>query len=268
MLAAGLILLLAAGAARAQTAAPVPPLTAAQTKRALSLTFLFENEKIDCLYGYIQDLSDGRGFTSGCIGFNVRSGTTRDVVERYTRKAPGNGLAFYVPRLQALEAVPEIDSATLSAALPGFEAAWRTAAEDPLFRRAQDEAVSEGFDAAVREADRLGIRTPLGRAIVYDTLVQHGMEDGAPDPDSMPPMARKATAALGGGPETAGEKLWLERFLLERRKILADPHDPVTKGAWATSVDRVDVFLMLLRQDNLDLHGPIVASPYFDAVVP
>jgi len=249
---------------------PVHPTTADQRRRALALTFLFENEQPYCLYDYVQDLNDGRGYTAGCIGFNVRSGTVRDVIERYTKLRPVNALSTYTHNIYLLESVPEIDHQTLDAMLPNFVMAWQTVARsDALFRQAQDQAVNEGFAASVREADALGIRSALGRAIIYDTSVQHGGEDaGQPDPDSLPPMARKATAALGGGPLAVGEKRWLTRFLKERRKILSNPNDPNTKGAWATSVDRVDTFLMLLKQGNMDLHGPLDTRPYFDAVIP
>ena len=53
-------------------------------------------------YAYIQDINDGRGYTGGIIGFCSGTGDMRHVIQEYTRHAPGNRLAKYLPALRKL----------------------------------------------------------------------------------------------------------------------------------------------------------------------
>src|SRR4051794_38398220 len=68
-----------------------PPLTAAQHHRADQLVSTFENSTPVIQYGYIENIHDGRGYTAGRAGFTTATGDFLDVVERYTKKLPGNG---------------------------------------------------------------------------------------------------------------------------------------------------------------------------------
>ena len=49
-------------------------LTSDQKRRAEELTSIFENDTIELQYAYTEDLHDGRGITSGRVGFTTRDG--------------------------------------------------------------------------------------------------------------------------------------------------------------------------------------------------
>ena len=169
-------------------------LTPAQRRVADQLVAIFENGTTEPRYDYVEDLVDGRGYTCGKIGFTTSSTEVRDVMEAYGACRPATPLAPYLPRLRALAATG--DSAVTG--LSGFPGAWAGAASDPSFRQVQD-ALADRFtyEPAVAVARGVGVRTPLGVAILFDTAVQHGV---AEDPDGLPSLVSRASAAAGGDP--------------------------------------------------------------------
>jgi len=233
-------------------------------RRAEQLTSLFENGTVEIQYAYVEDIHDGRGFTSGRAGFTTATGDALDVVERYTRAKPNNVLAHYLPRLRVL-AHAESGSTT---GLAGYADAWKHAADDPVFRAAQDSAVDATyFTPAMQHADALGLATPLARAAVYDAIIQHGDGD---DADGLGALLARAEKAVHGTPaRDVDEKLWLDAFLTVRRADLAHANDPDTREAWAESVNRVDALRAIATAGNYELQGPIViASGDFRGTVP
>src|SRR3954454_15114944 len=143
--------------------------------RAAQITSTFENSALELQYGYVENIGDGRGITAGRAGFTSATGDLLLLVRRYTEMKPDNALASYSP---ALEAVEGSDS---EEGLDGFVDAWAEAAADPDQRRLQDDLVDElYFTPAMTLADEVGIETPLGQAIMWDTMIQHGSggEDG------------------------------------------------------------------------------------------
>lgn len=234
-------------------------LTPAQKHRAEALTSLFENSTLDLQYGYTEVLNDGRGITAGRAGFTSATGDMLEVIRDYTAQVPGNPLARYIPRLAALDKASKGKGSLVG--LEGLEAAWQQAAHDPRFRRAQDAVVDkEYFGPAMDRADALGVKSPLGRAVLYDTDIQHGDGD---DPDSLGALVAATNRAMGGSPaEGVDEHAWVQRFLAVRRADLAHAHDPSTREAWAESVDRVDVLAGLANAGNWNLDGPLDVTVY------
>ena len=97
----------------------------------------------------------------------------------------------------------------------------------------------------------MGLKTALGRTILFDTIVQHGEGD---DPDSLDALVSATNQQMHGTPaEGMAEAAWLKTFLTVRRNNLLHPHNPETQEVWAKSVGRVDVFLDLLKAGNFDL---------------
>jgi chitosanase len=232
-------------------------LTPEQRVLADQIISVFENDTPVIDYGYAENLDDGRGITAGRAGFTSATGDLLDVVERYTRRLPGNSLAGYLPRLRELAA----DESDAVDGLEGLEAAWLAAAADPAFRRVQDEVVDdEYYWPAVEHADALGLSFPLSLLCLYDTCIQHG--DGE-DPDGLPAILERATAQAGGAPtDSTDEADWLQAFLAIRRSVLLDPDDPETREAWAESVGRVDALIAILAGGKVLLTPPIVINPF------
>src|SRR4030095_14728228 len=99
------------------------------------------------------------------------------------------------------------------------------------------------YRPAMAAADQLGVKTALARAVLYDTIIQHG--DGE-DPDGLPALIARTEKEVGGSPKTGvDEQLWLSTFLKLRRSTLANASDPATREAWAESVSRVDVLVSI-----------------------
>ncbi|HEY9727618.1 MAG TPA: chitosanase [Chroococcales cyanobacterium] len=239
-------------------------LTADQKRRAEQFTSIFENDTIELQYDYVEDIGDGRGFTCGRAGFTTATGDALEVVQTYTNKKSDNPLAKYLSTLKRLADDEDDDTSDLD----GFENAWKKAAKDSAFRDAQNEVVDQlYYQPSANRADAAGLKFALSRAVLYDTIIQHGEGD---DPDGLPALMKRTKQKVGGTPKTGvDEKEWLKVFLKVRRDDLENPDNQDTQEEWSQSVDRCDAFLELLKSGNLDLHGPIhVHTPNHDATIP
>ncbi|GAA4195578.1 chitosanase [Microbispora amethystogenes] len=243
------------GPALSITVRPAPTgLTDARKKEiAMELVSSAENSSLDwkAQYAYIEDIDDGRGYTAGIIGFCSGTGDMLGLVGLYTRRRPGNPLAGYLP---ALRKVNGTDSHRGLG--PGFVKAWRAAAADPVFRRAQDDERDRVyFGPAVARAEADGLRA-LGQFVYYDAMVMHG--PGA-DPVSFGGIRgtamRKARTPAQGGDEVT----YLNAFLDARKAAMR------TEEAHADT-SRVDTAQrVFLRSGNLDLDPPLRWKVYGDA---
>lgn len=233
-------------------------MNALQKRRAEQLTNIFENGTPVFQYSYVENLYDGRGYTCGRIGFCTGTGDCLEVVQRYTKRVPHNPLAKFIPELERLDSLPE-DSPERGdvSKLTGFPQAWQLAAKDKLFCEVQDEVVDEWyFNPAMQHATQIGIKTALGQAIIYDTIIQHG--EGT-DPDGLPALTTRTKKKIGGTPKTGiDEKKWLLAFLDVRRADLLNPYNSDTQDVWAESVGRVDTLRKLIQSGNFDLHVPLI----------
>ncbi len=219
-----------------------------QRHRADALISVFENGTPDIQYGYAEDIRDGRGITAGRAGFTTATGDALAVVQRYVSLNPQSPLAKYLPVLTKLAQ----QSSDQTSDLAGFTSAWKKAVQDPAFRAVQDQLTNElYFNPAMQKADRIGLKTALGRTILFDAIIQHGEGD---DPDSLDALISATDQQMGGAPaDGITEVAWLKTFLTVRRNKLLHPHNPETQEVWAKSVDRVDVLVNLLNAKNFDL---------------
>ncbi|GAA2894005.1 hypothetical protein GCM10010472_60730 [Pseudonocardia halophobica] len=218
---------------------------------------VFENGTPEVQYAYVEDLDDGRGYTAGRAGFCTACGDLLTVVKSYTARVPDNPIAGYVPALTELAAAYDDSTGKLD----GFADAWRTAAADPVFRQVQDQVTDALYVAPARKlADADGIRSALGLAILVDTAVEHGTQDG---PDGLPSLVRQTDADMGGSPAGGiDETEWLRDFLDIRRTTLENPSSSATSEVWSESVGRVDALDALLDDGNLDLATPFTVNPW------
>lgn len=250
---------------RLQSAVPV--LTGDRRRRAEALTSMFENSTQTLQYAYAENLHDGRGITAGRAGFCSGTGDMVQVVRLYTAQVPNNPLARYLPRLAELEGATDNAAGSVEG-LAGLENAWNTAARDPRFRAAQDQVVDTlYFRPAMARAAQAGLRSPLGQAIFYDSIIQHGNGN---DPDGLPALIQRTNARLGGSPaQGVDEKQWLAGFLAVRREDLAHAYDASTRQVWAESVGRADALANVLASGNLNLDGPVhVNTEEYDFTLP
>ncbi len=222
-------------------------------QRAAQITSTFENSTLELQYDYVENIGDGRGLTAGRAGFTSATGDLLLLVRRYTEAKPGNGLAPYIP---ALEAVNGTDSVM---GLGGFADAWAEVAEDPDFRRLQDQVVDElYFFPAMTMAADLGIKTPLGQMIMWDTMIQHG----AGGDNGTRAIIEESQASVG--PIGQDESAWLDAFLDARLRHLLEMYRGTTEDADVSSASRVEALRSLVQAPNLALEPPLTWEVYGD----
>lgn len=101
------------------------------------------------------------------------------------------------------------------------------------------------WDATLNSATRLGIRSPLGVGVVYDSIVQGGFNI----------VRDRTTAELGNTPATGGEEqTWIKAYVAQRRSWLE------ARGANYNMGQRMNVFQQLINQGNWDLNPPIYVN--------
>ncbi|GGL07954.1 chitosanase [Sphaerisporangium melleum] len=224
----------------------------AKKEIAMRLVSSAENSSLDwrAQYGYIEDIDDGRGYTAGIIGFCSGTGDMLRLAELYARREPGNVMARYLPALRAVEGT---DSHKGLGA--GFVKAWKTAAEDAAFQRAQDDERDRVyFDPAVAQAKADGLRA-LGQFAYYDAMVMHGPGEDAESFGGIRSRAlRKARPPARGGDETA----YLNAFLDAREAAMRieEAHGDTSRVGTAQRV--------FLKAGNLDLNPPLTWKVYGD----
>ena len=252
-------------AAIATPSAASPSATAAATglddpakkEIAMELVSSAENSTLDwkSQYAYLEDIKDGRGYTGGIIGFCSGTGDMLELVEAY-RASAGDGDAAAAGLAAYLPALVKVNGSASHAGLgAGFEAAWKAAGADPVFRAAQDaERDRVYFDPAVSRAKADGLGT-LGQFVYYDAMVMHGPGD---DPASFGGI-RAAAMAKTSVPSAGGDETsYLEAFFTARIKVMK------TEEAHADTSRIDDAQRVFLKAGNLNLDPPLEWKTYGD----
>ncbi|MFC5643513.1 chitosanase [Kitasatospora cinereorecta] len=241
-------------AAPSSTRPASPDLDSPRLKEiAQELVSSAENSSLDwkAQYTYIEDIQDGRGYTGGIIGFTSATDDMLRLVKHYQSLEPDNPLVRYLPALQQVNG-----SDSHQGLDPGFTADWHTAAQDPAFRRAQDDERDRVyFNPAVAQAKADGLRA-LGQFAYYDAMVMHGPGSGPKSFAGIRAAAlAKAKPPAQGGDETA----YLEAFLSVRRAVMkSDPSRQDTS--------RIDTIQeVFLKAGNLTLATPLKWTIYGDS---
>lgn len=223
---------------------------------------IIETGSPERLYGVWVYLKDGAGLTAG-----AHQGTDRsNSVDRMVRIGVAKWEAAHGP-------VPQDDDHLVWRAkfwaLPIFEANatvkldpdnlpgwavelgkwWESCSVLQEFRDAQDQVFHEDYWLpAVAVADEVGLTSPLGMLVAYDSMVQSGLNG----PLSMRKLRRQFSerSPKNGGNEAA----WLSAYVRTRRAILS--HHP--KKAVRTSAYRTEALLDLCNEGNIGLTTPFV----------
>ncbi|MDK9699624.1 MAG: chitosanase [bacterium] len=239
--------------------------TSDQQRRANQLVSLFEHGTIEIRYDDVDNLDDGRGYTCGRGGFTTATGDVLEVVKRYLKHYPDSPLSVYLPELKRL-AKAKSDAVE---GLPGFPEAWKAESEKPQFCDAQDAVIDEWYwKPAQTVAEKNGIVSPLGIAILFDTIIQHG--DGS-DADGLGSLLRRTRSHCDGSPKggKVTEAKFLRVFLATRRATLEHAHDSDTREVWSKSTGRIDVLESLLHAGNFELQGPLkIRTKHHKANIP
>jgi peptidoglycan hydrolase-like protein with peptidoglycan-binding domain len=170
---------------QALTGEPVPPVR----DRALGVTGSFEGHDFTLAQGNF----DGAGITWGIIGFNLKSGSLKKVVQEIEKSHPDRvRQAFGSKADQLLEVLKGTiaqqiafgDGISLTSNKARLAEPWRSAfatfGEFPEVQAVQLALADSGyFQPALKTAKGFGLATELGHALAFDIHVQNGSINAA-----------------------------------------------------------------------------------------
>jgi chitosanase len=214
-------------------------LAATQGQAARAIINIFETGEVRGDYSAVTLLPGDSGrLTYGRAQTTLGSGNLHLLISRYCATAGARFGARLRPWLQAL--AMRSPAADTDQKLHNL---LRASADDPVMRDVQDAFFDEVYwEPAARAASRLGIRSPLGTAVVYDSWV-HG---------SWAPLRDRTSAA--GTVASVGEHDWVRRYVRLRREWLGTHANALLR----TTVYRMDAFQRLIDLDAWGLPLPLV----------
>jgi len=227
------------------TLPPVPrdaapaALAATQAQAAKAIVNIFETAVVRGDYGQVTLMPGDTGrLTYGRAQASLGSGNLNLLVGRYCATVGarfGARLRAWLPALASRSAAADTDLK--------LHNLLRACADDPVMRDVQDAFFDEMYwQPAERSAARMGIRSPLGVAVVYDSWV-HGSWA----------LLRDRTLAAGSL-QQVGEHEWIARYVRARRDWLATHSNALLRQ----TVYRMDAFARLIALDAWGLALPLV----------
>jgi chitosanase len=203
------------------------------------------------------------GYVGGIAGFSSATGSMLQLIQQYAiEKTSGNTLSSYIPGLQTCVDVGKGSGAAAAATAnlgSAFLTAWANAANtDAVFRKVQrDFRKALWWDDALTQALADGVG-PLGLAIYYDIMAQHG--PGTVN-DSFGGILsyvrqRNTKPASGGNMAT-----WLNAIVDRRNTILEGRGDTASAVSGRVAYHRIQInggtVGGVAQAANLNLVAPI-----------
>ena len=215
-------------------------LTPLQKQTAQAIVNLFETSSAQGDYGAVTVIAGDTGHLSfGRSQTTLGSGNLHALLQRYC----DNAGARFGPRLTPwLQRVEQRDT-TLDHELR-LHNLLRATADDPVMREMQDLFFDEGYwQPAARIAAGMGITTPLGLAVVYDSLIQGSWK-----------TVRDLTIDHAGHLAELGERAWIEAYIATRHAWLAGHR----RSDLRATAYRMEAFQRLAEQGYWGLELPLV----------
>ena len=215
-------------------------ITPTQKKSAEAIVNIFETGSVLGDYGHVTLLPGDLGQLSfGRSQVTLTSGTLASLIQEYC--ALGN--ARFGPQLSPFLSRLAAASASLNTNRH-FHNLLRASADDPVMRQIQDQFFDQHYwRSAANSARIMGITTPLGIAVVYDSRI-HG---------SWSRMRRRTNGAVGLL-STIGEKKWIKAYVQERKDWLANHRIQILRN----TVYRMNTFSQMIALGLWSLEIPIV----------
>ena len=229
-----------AGIGPPAAAASVGAVTATQAAAAKAIVNLFETSEVLGQYGNVTLIAGDTGhLTFGRSQTTLGSGNLALLLQQY---CANHGARFaarlrpFLPRFIAIDNTLDNDH--------GLHNLLRASADDPVMRETQDAFFDHTYwQPAVRAAVKLGLRSPLATAVVYDSFV-HG---------SWVSM-RDRTTQTAGAPAEIGERAWISAYVATRRAWLENN----ARTDLRPTVYRMDALKRLIDQGFWGLTLPLV----------
>jgi chitosanase len=215
-------------------------LTATQKRTAEAIVNVFETSEVRGNYSAVTLIPGDTGhLTFGRSQTTLASGNLHGLLKQYCGNGGArfaNALSPYLDRLGARDLSLDTDHL--------FQNVLRATGDDPVMRDTQDEFFdSRYWVPAAATADRDGITSPLGVAVVYDSTVQGSWV-----------AIRDRTNTACGTVSAAGEQRWISQYVTERHNWLAN-HSRTDLQA---TVYRMDAFKRLIALGAWSLTLPLV----------
>jgi len=208
--------------------------------RIKAIVNIFEIGQPNREYGQVTVIPGDTGhLTYGAAATTLGSGNLHWLIKAYTDQPGaiyGEALKEYLPRLEQRDVTLDQD--------PTFRTLLTKAGDDPIMQAQQDRFFDRVYFAPAQERARaLGITTPLGLAVVYDSTVHGGFRA----------IQEKTTQELRGTPLTGvDERKWIATYVKNRREFLANnPNERLRR-----SVYRMDTFQQIINDGNWELKPP------------
>jgi chitosanase len=215
-------------------------LTTIQKKTAEAVINIFETGEVLGDYSQVTLIAGDTGhLTYGRSQTTLGSGNLQGLLQRYCANPSarlGARLAPSLPRFAAGDLTLDVDLK--------LHNALRAGADDPVMRATQDIFFDEVYwQPAARTAEQLGVISPLGTTVVYDSFV-HG---------SWKMMQNRTTQQVGDF-TNVGEQAWITAYVATRRNWLATH----SRADLRATVYRMDAFQRLIDQGYWQLDLPLV----------
>ena len=215
-------------------------LTPLQKQTAQAIVNLFETSSARGDYGAVTVIAGDTGHLSfGRSQTTLGSGNLHALLKRYCDNAGarfGPRLAPWLPRVEQRDT--RLDHELRLHNL------LRATADDPVMREMQDQFFDEGYwQPAARIAAAMGIATPLGLAVVYDSLIQGSWK-----------TVRDLTIARAGRLPDLGERAWIAAYIATRHAWLAGHR----RSDLRATAYRMEAFQRLAEQAYWGLELPLV----------
>ncbi|KAI8900287.1 lysozyme-like domain-containing protein [Globomyces pollinis-pini] len=225
-------------------------LTICQQNIVMKLTTEFENSVQNFQFDYCEGLDDGRGYTSGIIGFTTGTMDANVVIKQYCAVKPKNLLCRYMPRLKQLDGFFLNGNGDPNSVkgLEGYCESWAIESKSPQFQAIQLNSLkSMYYSPSQRLADRVGLKTPIGRGLFYDTAIQHGPEGSGDSLEGMIDRMSVPGPFYALAPSKGGiEMRYIRAFLKFRKYALCNPQEPSYKEYWCQTLYRIESYQKLL----------------------
>lgn len=215
-------------------------LTSTQKKTVEAIVNIYETSEVLGNYSMVTLIHGDTGhLTYGRSQTTLGSGNLHNLLKRYCSNAGayfGDQLQHSLPRFANRDVSLDNDLQ--------LHNLLRACADDPVMRETQDVFFDECYwQPAARAAARLGITSPLGVAVVYDSFV-HGSWR----------KIRRRTIDKVGDVAGIGEHGWIKEYVSSRQSWLATH----IRSDLRATVYRMDAFQRLIDQGYWGLELPLV----------
>jgi chitosanase len=215
-------------------------ITATQKRTCQAIVNLFETSSVAGNYGLVTLIAGDTGhLTFGRSQTTLGSGNLADLLERYCENPGARFAALLEPFLQRF-----VDKDVTLDRESHLHNILRATADDHVMRETQDVFFDQVYwQPTEKAANDLGVATPLGMAVVYDSKV-HGSWD----------MLRDRTTKAAGRISAIGERVWIAAYVKKRRDWLSNS----ARSDLQATVYRMDAFQRLIELSQWGLELPLV----------